>query len=450
MLKYNHNPNFTTELPQAILDSMTSQIAIIDHDGTIIAVNKSWRDCYKDNNLTTDHSITNTYVGVNYLNVCQASFGDFSDGAAEAMTGIKMVLEGKVPSFSLEYPCHSPTVKRWFMLSSTPIGTERLGAVIVHRDITERKLVEKEQRLAAISFETREGIMITDEQGIIIKVNQAFSALTGYSQAEVLGKNPSMLSSGRHDETFYKKIWACLKETHYWQGEIWNRHKNGQIYPEWLTISKVTMPDDLGSHYIGTFSDITQENLTAARIHRMAYYDVLTNLPNRRLMEDRLNQALISFKRHGVFGAVLFMDLDKFKTVNDTRGHDVGDLLLIECGLRFLSSVREVDTVARLGGDEFVIILTDLSTSKDQALIAARQIAQKLDTAMNKPFLINQMQSNHSVSIGIAVFDQDIAVADLLKQADLALYQAKHAKYPENINPLPSIPEPSPAPYALT
>ncbi|MDO8263938.1 MAG: EAL domain-containing protein [Gallionella sp.] len=294
------------------------------------------------------------------------------------------------------------------------------------RDITGRKLVEEELRIAAIAFESQEGMIVTDTKGVIVRVNQAFTRLTGYSAAEAVGQTPAMLSSGRHDQSFYRQMWQTLEQKNYWQGAVWNRRKNGKIYAEWLTISAVTAPDGSITHYVGTFSDITKDSEAEAEIHRMAYYDTLTHLPNRRLLMDRLGQALATSRRSGRYGALLFLDLDNFKTLNDTRGHDVGDLLLIEIAHRLNASVREGDTVGRLGGDEFVLMLEDLSEDVREAAIQAGMVGVKVREAIALPYMLKDIEFTCTTSIGVSLFcNHDESADDLLKHADIAMYHAK-------------------------
>ena len=216
-------------------------------------------------------------------------------------------------------------------------------------DISQLKRAAEELRIAAIAFESsQEGMVVTDSKGVIVQVNQAFSRLTGYSASEAVGQKPALLRSGRQDKAFYERLWATLNETKYWQGEIWNRRKDGKTFAAWLTISTVTDPDGHVTHYVASCSDITEKKTVEAEIHRLAYYDPLTELPNRRLLQDRLGQALAASARSGSYGAVLFFDLDNFKALNDTRGHDVGDILLVEAAQRLQAGVRKSDTVARL------------------------------------------------------------------------------------------------------
>ena len=305
------------------------------------------------------------------------------------------------------------------------VGSE-FSVRIAFTDITERKRAEEELRIAAIAFESQEGMIVTDTKGVIVRVNQAFTNLTGYSAAEAVGQTPALLGSGRHNQAFYQRMWQTLEQQRYWQGEVWNRRKNGKIYAEWLTISAVTAPDGSVTHYVGTFSDITRDSEAEAEIHRMAYYDPLTHLPNRRLLMDRLGQALAAGRRSGHYGALLFLDLDNFKTLNDTRGHAVGDLLLIEMAQRLNAGVREGDTVGRLGGDEFVLMLEDLSEDIQGAAIQASLVGEKVREAVALPYLLKGIEFTCTVSIGVSLFcNQDESADDLLKHADLAMYHAK-------------------------
>lgn len=295
-------------------------------------------------------------------------------------------------------------------------------------DISQRKQAEEELRVAAIAFESQQGVMVTDPNGVIMRVNHAFTTLTGYSKEDALGKTPALLSSGRHDSSFYQNMWKTLMQKRYWQGQIWNRRKNGKIYAEWLTISAVSTPDGPVTHYVGTFSDISQNQEAEAEIHRLAYYDPLTYLPNRRLLQDRLGQALAATARNGHCGAILFLDLDNFKTLNDTRGHDIGDLLLIEVARRLLTCVRAGDTVARLGGDEFVILLEDLSGELETAVTQTMTVGEKVLELIAEPYHLKDYEYHCTTSLGTSLFhDNNASVEELLKHADLAMYQSKNA-----------------------
>ena len=317
------------------------------------------------------------------------------------------------------------------LLSITAIrdqNGEITGYLGIATNIEERKQAEANLRVAAIAFESQEGMMITDPKGIIVRVNQAFTRLTGYSAEEAIGQTPSLFKSGRHDAAYYQRMWTTLKDTGHWQGEIWNRRKNGKIYAEMLTISSVIAPDGQVSNYIGTFSDISRNSEAEAEIHRLAFYDPLTQLPNRRLLLDRLQQAITASARSGREGALLFIDLDNFKTLNDTLGHDKGDLLLQQVAQRLSDSVREGDTVARLGGDEFVVMLEGLDVSPEEAAPQAQSVGEKILVALNEPYLLGNHKHHSTPSIGVTLFggNQD-TVDELLKRADFAMYQSKSA-----------------------
>jgi len=287
----------------------------------------------------------------------------------------------------------------------------------------ERRHAAKDQRLAASVFqESPLGIIITDEKANILRVNQAFTDITGYTAEEATGKNPRLLQSGRHDEGFYQNLWTSLNETGCWEGEIWNRRKNGDVYPQWESIAAVRNERGEVSHYIASFTDITEKKLSEKHVYRLAHYDVLTNLPNRTLLSDRLNQAIAQAKRRGRKVAVLFFDLDDFKLINDTMGHSAGDVLLQLIAGNLKASVRDEDTVARLGGDEFVAVLSDITSTRDVMVVAKKILA-----AMQQPLPLEGRKVDVSFSLGVSLFPDDgVDPETLLKHADIALYRAKH------------------------
>ena len=337
---------------------------------------------------------------------------------------------------SCELPLQRSDGSRFYAhMDCLPLAGTVFRVRIALSDISTRRHAEEELRIAAIAFESQEGVMVTDSHGVIVRVNHAFTRLTGYRTEEAVGQTPALLRSGRHDKTFYDHMWQTLREKGYWQGEMWNRRKNGKVYAEWLTISAVKTPEGETTHYVGTFSEITKNKEAQAEIHRLAYYDPLTHLPNRRLLQDRLGQALASSTRNGRYGAVVFLDMDNFKTLNDTRGHGVGDLLLAEVALRLQIGVREGDTISRLGdtisrlgGDEFVLVLEDLSTDATEAAIQARLVGEKVRAALAHPYDLDGQEFHCTASLGLTLFrNHDASVDTLLKQADLALYQAKGA-----------------------
>jgi len=300
--------------------------------------------------------------------------------------------------------------------------------VAIRTDITERKQAEDALRVAAVVFEVHDAIMITDAAGDIVSVNRAFTDTTGYSAEEVLGKNPRMMSSGKQDSAFYVNMWQQLLHTGFWIGEIWDRRKNGEIYPKWLTVTAVKNERQETLRYVAIFSDITERKLAEEEMRNMAFYDALTKLPNRRLLMDRMLQALAVSARSEQHGAVMFLDMDHFKMLNDTKGHDVGDMLLIEVAKRLHDCVRDVDTVARLGGDEFVVLLEALGNSGVEATIAAELVAEKIRTALSQPYQFHEYEYHTTASVGVSMFyGNRQSVNDLLKCADQAMYQAKMA-----------------------
>lgn len=283
-------------------------------------------------------------------------------------------------------------------------------------------------RVAAIAFEIEEGMIVTDSNEEIIRVNRVFTKLAGYSAEEAIGKNLSMLKSDRQDAEFYPRMLEVLYRDNYWQGEIWNRRKDGEIYPEWLTITAVVGKDGKITNYICAFFDITERKQAEDKIHNLAFYDPLCQLPNRRLLFDRLHQAVTTSARNRTCAGLLFIDLDNFKILNDTRGHDIGDLLLIEVGQRLQTCIRESDTLARLGGDEFVVLLEELSEDRTQAAVQAREVGEKVLKAINQPYMLKDIEQYSSASIGISLFaNYRQNLDDLLKQADTAMYAAKKA-----------------------
>lgn len=266
-----------------------------------------------------------------------------------------------------------------------------------------------------------EGIMITDELANIISVNPAFTRLTGYEPEEVIGHNPSLLSSGRHDSGFYSEMWEQLRRDGHWQGEVWNRRKDGALFPELLTITAIRDRDGRLTNYAALFSDISAQKESEERIRHLAYFDPLTGLPNRRLLDDRLQVALAHAHRSTGRLAVMFVDLDRFKQINDSLGHEVGDRLLVEVANRLRDGLREDDTVARIGGDEFLIVLSDLDGPDSPAHTAARLIE-----ALQQPIRIGEHELSITTSIGISLYpDDSVDAALLIRKADAAMYRAK-------------------------
>lgn len=284
-------------------------------------------------------------------------------------------------------------------------------------------------QLAASVFESQQGMIITDANNKILRVNTAFSQITLYSAMEVIGQNPSMFNSGRQDEDFYRVMWKSINETGCWSGEVWNRRKNGEIYPEWLNVTSVKINDVL-SHYIGSMSDISEYKSAEEKIHRLAFYDPLTGLPNRRLLQERLQHTIERCMRDKELMAVLMLDLDHFKPVNDSLGHLAGDQLLQQVALRLTKRLRNSDMTARLGGDEFTVLLENISHLDD-----ASDVAQEIIDSLMEPFYldienkIEHKEVHIGVSIGISLFNpheqKNITPQSIMDNADIALYKAK-------------------------
>lgn len=295
-------------------------------------------------------------------------------------------------------------------------------------DISEIKQAEQELRVAATVFESREGMMVTDANNVILKVNHAFTDITGYTAQDVSGQTPRLLRSGRHGEDFYAAMWSGIHTTGTWQGDLWNRKKCGDIFPVWLTITAVKNEVGEVSHYVATLTDITTRKVAEDELQQLAFYDALTGLPNRRLLLDRMHRAVAASARTRRHCALMFIDLDNFKLLNDSLGHDTGDLMLKIVAQRLAISVREGDTVARLGGDEFLVMLENLSENPQEAAALAEVIGNKMLAAINKPFQLAGLEYDMTASIGVTTFtDHRYTVPELQKQADIAMYQAKLA-----------------------
>ena len=290
------------------------------------------------------------------------------------------------------------------------------------RDLTEQRVPKEREIQARIVFDnTSQGIIITDPERRILAVNRAFTEITGYSEEQALGKTPSLLQSGRHDEAFYQAMWATLEATGQWRGEFWNRRSNGDIYPQLSTISVVCDQAGRLTNYIAVFGDITQLKRSEEELYRLAHRDALTGLPNRALLRARLEQSMSRASRRRTMLAILFLDLDLFKNVNDTLGHPVGDALLQSVAAAMQSNVRAADSIARLGGDEFVVVMEDV----DDPNMAA-QLSRRLLDIFARPFDAEGRKVHITASIGISIFPLDGQDMDaLLSNADVAMYQAK-------------------------
>ena len=334
---------------------------------------------------------------------------------------------------------YGPYEKEYIRKDGTTVPVRLNGVLVTGRDgkqyiwsivedITGSRAAEREVRIAATAFEAQEGLMITDEHTRILRVNKAFTDITGYTPEDVAGKNPSLLHSGRHDKAFFQTMWQQITTTGSWSGEVWNRRKDGQIYAEHLTITSVKDATGRVINYVGSLTDITQRKASEEEIQRLAFYDHLTGLPNRRLFMDRLKQSLAAAGRAHRVGALLFIDMDNFKNLNDTLGHDYGDLLLKQIAQRLSSAVREGDTVARLGGDEFVVLLDELAGSVADAVPLVETVGRKVQEVLGEPYDLNGTRYSSTPSIGVTLTTRGQPDAEnFLKQADIAMYQAKRS-----------------------
>lgn len=316
-----------------------------------------------------------------------------------------------------------------FAILFAMLGLSVSWPIITRIRITENKLLSNEAdlRIAATAFESQDSLMITDANSVVLQVNQSFINQTGYTFKQIVGQTPQLLKSNRHNEGFYRAMWAAIHLNGKWEGEIWGRRKNGEEYLKWLSISAVKSNDGVVTHYVSSHIDITERKAAENAIRNLAFYDPLTHLPNRRLLMDRLQQALLSKTSSGRKGAVMFIDLDHFKVLNDSLGHDIGDLLLQQAANRLIMCVRPGDTVARLGGDEFVVVLENLSEDFQEAVTQTEVIGDAILDSLRQPYQLAQIEYLNTISVGVTLFsDGPQVMGDLMKQADIAMYQAKH------------------------
>jgi len=341
--------------------------------------------------------------------------------------------EASLKGFSFGHQIEVPFENelRWFELSvakreDSPMESPHF--IMISRDITDRKSASQQLSIAAIAFESQEGMFITDANNIILKVNHSYTVITGYSAEEVIGKSPNIMKSGRQDKHFYTSMWDSINHSGSWIGEIWNRRKNGELFPCQLNITAVKDSKGEVTNYVATMIDISFSKAASDEIKMLAFYDSLTHLPNRRMLTERLAKALASSERSGVMGAILFLDIDHFKNINDTLGHDVGDIFLQEVAQRLTHCMRAGDTVARLGGDEYVVLLEGLDSGGLTAASEVEACALKILHALSQIYHLGAHQLHSTVSIGATLFDKNnTSIDELLKQADIAMYEAKNS-----------------------
>ncbi len=400
---------------RTIIETEPECIKILDTNGHVLEMNPAGLQMIEADSISQ-------VLGMPALNAIASEYREAHQQMFEqVLAGNSVQLEFEMVGFK--------GTRRWIDTHAVPMIEADGQTVIlaVSRDITERKQHEQQLCIAASVFESQQGMMVTDANNIILRINKAFTDITGYNAADAVGKNPNLLKSGGHDQAFFNAMWKSINSTGKWEGEIWNRCKLGQICPHFVTISSVKNPQGVVTNYVSTLIDITQRKASDREIERLAFYDPLTELPNRRLLYDRLKLALASSHRSGFKGALLFIDLDNFKILNDTYGHDRGDLLLKKVAERLLGCIREGDTVARLGGDEFVVMLEDLSLDNLNAAKSAKAVGNKILELMNLPFQLGSLNYLSTPSIGATLFTgQEQPAEELLKCADIAMYQAKN------------------------
>ncbi|MBC8014572.1 MAG: sensor domain-containing diguanylate cyclase [Sporomusaceae bacterium] len=396
---------------QTVIDSVYDAVILHDLDGKIIGVNSKMLDMYRvSHELALHYSINKDYSGPN----------NDMDSLCLLWTKVR---NGEPQLF--EWEARRPEDNSLFdvevYLKKIKLdGTDAIVASV--RDITESKRVKGELMLAARVYQSiLEGILVTDRTSVILSANKALTNITGYSSEELVGQQPNILKSGQHDDSFYQDIWESLAAKGEWEGEIWNRYKDGVVKPNWLSISAIRDRKGKVTNYVGVIRDLSIQKEQEEQIKQYAYYDALTSLPNRRLFQERLTQEIAGSSRDGVKLAVALMDLDGFKLINDSMGHDVGDILLRQVAKRVTSVSRAVDTVARVGGDEFTFIFPQV-----QEIDQLKLLADRIIEAIEKPCIINDNQVNIKVSIGLCLYPDDAKnIVDLWKAADIAMYRAK-------------------------
>ena len=402
-------------LLQALMDNIPDHVYFKDRRSAIIRISRA---------QATLFGLSDPVAAVG-----KTDFDFFSPAHAEQARAdeLEIIRTGKTLRIEeRETWFHQPDT--WVSTTKVPLRNEEgviIGTFGVSRDITDKKQAEEQLRLAANVFtHAREGILITDPDATIIDVNDAFCEITGYRRKEVLGTNPRFLASGLHDESFYRAMWHRLVGDGYWSGEVWNRRKDGELFAELLTISAVRDEDGKTTQYLGLFTDITVFKRHESELEHNAHFDALTNLPNRVLLADRMQQSMAQAVRRGRKLAVVFIDIDGFKSINDQHGHGAGDDLLVSVANRMRGVLREGDTLARLGGDEFVAVLLDLPDERSSVPTLGRLLA-----AAAEPVSFGGAVFQRSASVGVTFFPQegDLSGDQLLRQADHAMYDAKLA-----------------------
>lgn len=419
----------------AILDSMNAEIVVLNHLGVIIMVNQTWRNFALQNSKQHSKTARQTGVGVNYLAVCEAC-STSDEAALGAFEGIRTVLDGSLPNFRLEYPCHSPQTQRWFTMSVTPLGD---GVVISHTNITEHKKTEESLRkqkefFHLIAESIDDLIVVLDLEGRRIYNSPSYRQFFGATKD--LRGTDSFASVHPEDRERVKQVFFETVLSGVGRQIDYRLQLDDGSVREMESTGSV-MRDDEGrvARVVVVSRDVTERKQMEEQVRQLAFYDPLTSLPNRRLLNDRLKQALAASTRTGCYGALMFLDLDNFKSLNDTHGHDVGDLLLVEVAGRLKSCVREMDTVARFGGDEFVVMISELDVDMNESTLQAHLIAEKIHFALAQPYRLTitlegkadtSIEHPCTASIGVTRFiHHEACPEDILKWADSAMYRAK-------------------------
>jgi diguanylate cyclase (GGDEF)-like protein/PAS domain S-box-containing protein len=396
---------------RALLDNFPFLIWLKDTESRFLAVNRPFAE-------SAGFTNTEELKGLTDLDV-------WPQELAESYRADDQEVMASRSKKELEEEVADQGVHRWFETYKAPVSDESgvlLGTVGFARDITERKQADEYRRLTAKVFEsTAEGVIVTDPAGDIVDVNRAFTEITGYGKEEVIGQNPKILNSGRHDIDFYRSMWQSLQETGRWYGEIWDRGKDGGLFPVWETISAVTDEKGVVTHYVSVFTDISHIKHSQEQLDHLAHHDALTDLPNRLLLNERLEQAIRRAERHDSQLAVIFLDLDNFKHINDSLGHPAGDRLLQIVANYLQESIRHEDTVARVGGDEFVVLMEDIGRSANAGIAA-----EKLMSIFDEPIQLEGRDIAVASSLGISLYPRDgVDPATLLRNADAAMFRAK-------------------------
>lgn len=440
MIKELFSSTMEINRPFVLLENLPLGIFVLQRDMEVVY----WNPCLENWTGIPREQIVGTQIGQTYPHLNNPKFIQYLQGIFEGGLPItffseihKHLIPCPLPDGNLRIQ-HTTVISieareeetSYLALFAIQDYTDILSHLQNHQnlqDLLQREKDAQSQTAEQLRLATRfcqnsnEAMVITDRQGTILDVNNAFCRITGYSREEVLGKTNRILKSGRHDETFYQEMWRAVTEAGQWQGEIWDRHKDGNIYLKWITISGILDEEGQTTHYMGISTDLTGIKQTEERLQQIVHHDALTGLANRVLLRDRLKQAIHFAHRYRQCVGVLIMDLDGFKTVNDTLGHSLGDMLLMEAARRISSCVRSSDTVARLGGDEFTVVLPEVGAAENVAVVA-----QKIITAIAEPFFLEGHEIYLTTSVGISTYPQEGDTCEsLMKHADSAMYYAK-------------------------